>query len=123
MSTFLLYCFLVLPQVAGFIYFMSACFMIFGIAGIILTLVIEDDYNKNNHSKIKGHRKKLIYLFFAGLVFSVAAAFVPSTEKMAILIAWELGTSVDGIENIPARVVEYLNSYLTTSLNEFTEIN
>lgn len=45
-------------------------------------------------------------------------ALIPTTKTMLFVIAWYLGNSIDGIENLPENMVDYLNTLMENEIKE-----
>ena len=124
MSTFELYILLVLPQIREALLTMSVLAAVgVGVAAFVFTLSSyvgfsygDDDGSNALKARATGFK---LWRILGWLSLPVLAAVVmPSTKIMLALIGWELGTSIEGIENIPANLVDYMNTLIEAEIGE-----
>lgn len=124
MSTWELYFFLILPQLGGFLGVLAGLGGLGSIVLIVISFVSENDsyYNEEQrkHRKIamKEHRRKLVPVLVISLFLAILVSLIPTTRIMLALLAWELGSNVEGLSELPASSVEYLQELIQSELNE-----
>ena len=110
METWQLYLLIgVVPQLGEILFLVSAVAtgLVLAAVGVLYLIgwIEEEDKPREWGAKIS----KWVAIPMAVNVF---AAFFPSLQMMLVLVGWELGTSIEGIEELPANVVEYLGTAL-----------
>ena len=125
MTTFELYILLVLPQIRDALLAISVIAAIgVGIAAFIFTLASYIGYAYNDSDEAMQARKTGFKLWktLGWLTLPIlVSVFLPTTKIMLALIGWELGTSIEGIENLPASMVDYLNTMLEIEIADLKE--
>ena len=119
MSTLELYIFLTLPGFAKGV--ITACGFVIG--GCILTAVGYAIARTDAHdADAKVEYGKSVTNYIKGAVAAVGVivcmGLVPTERVMYALVAWEMGSSVDGLAELPAKSVEYLNEMIDEQLQE-----
>ena len=116
MSTFEFYLLLLLPSIGhtlGVLAFLSGF-------GLIISTVAWIVSNLENLGEACVSMWKRLFKI-AACVFVptvILATLMPSETQMGMLIAYELGSNVDGLTELPADVVEYLRALLDSVTGE-----
>ena len=113
MSTWELYFLLMLPSIRETILGLSVVTLIISAVGaFFFHLFAEDDDRFSDWARMS---IKVCLWSIPGIIL---ASFIPTERMMLALVGWELGSSIEGMEHLPANLVEYLNTMLEESGKE-----
>ena len=120
MSTFELYFLLaVLPQLSQAVSIASfAAVAVMTIAVVFLSVIGQAERTSrweeipptSRETCMVERTKKIARFIPIPLFLPVLMAFIPDLDAMLVIVGWELGTSIEGIENVPANAVDYIVS-------------
>ena len=124
MNTFTLYLLLAAPGFANaiFAFGVGASLLLFVIAGIhyMGTSSHPGDPDMSEEDRVCYARG--IYLFkwalVAAITSTIVTGVVPDKEVFYALAAWEVGSSVEGLPELPSHLVTYLDTLLSNELVE-----
>lgn len=111
MTTFQLYILLILPEIKGMFFTMSLVGGIISLCTAVFSGISASD-NKSDTEKYGRHMRRVnvaLRCTMAAITVMMLTSFIPSTKIILALVAWELGSSIDGLANIPENLIEYLN--------------
>ena len=116
MTTFELYFLLILPRI-----FIPLCMISF-LAGFGLLITgIGMFIGSHDHHKVDEDLKKYgvrcIFLSVPIIILYILTFLVPTERVMLALVAWELGSSIDGLNELPSEFVEFLKLTLQAHID------
>ena len=126
MSTLGLYFLLIIPQLknllGSLIFFSGFIFgglTLFSSISYFADVMTWDEPNRPQRLEHKEHAVKWgKYLAGTTIPLSITSALIPTQKIMLILIAWYLGTGIEGITELPTEVVEYLRELLQNEVEK-----
>ena len=118
MSTFELYLFLIIPEVRTIL--MVGTWITLAICAIAAVVCAVQVADTAGDEKVVWNSRfwRTVKIAIGGFGAVVLTTFLPTTKIMLALIGWHLGTSVEGIENLPANMVDYLNTMIEIEIED-----
>lgn len=124
MEWWTLYLLLISPQIGGTLKAIGGIFAAVTAIGVVVSLIIRFD-SCTTHDGVDLAKKCAKWITVIGLPLSTALlllqALFPSTMVMYAIVAWLLGSNIEGASELPSALVEYLNTVLKNQIAELTE--
>ena len=130
MTTFELYLLLILPEIrSGLLVAVAIIGVSLGILALCSFLNAAEwqgVYRDSPSAQVKGvewlnRGWRSVGGFLSMLTVFVLFTAIPTQKVMIALIAWELGSSVDGLSELPVDFVEYLQEVISVEMKELTD--
>ena len=106
MSTLELYMFLMLPEIGAAIGFLAFCLFI--ITGVAFAPKLEGE------AVFPYWKKTCFWAIFLGTI----AVLIPGRETMLVLLGWNMGSAIEGLDQLPKEIVEFIRAYLSNQMGE-----
>ena len=119
MSTFELYLLLLLPNIKVLFEVLAFIFGMLGAVSIVGTII---SFSERLEERAQNIWKKAIKICASVCIVSaILTTVMPSDRQIGMLIAYELGSSVDGLTELPSDVVSYLREHLRVATEEVAD--